>query len=282
MIRTCSAACLALAFAAPAMAQLAAAPGEAATPDPNANSVTIGVGVGVIPRYDGSDDYYLTPIGGARGELGGVSFSILGLTALVDVVPYKALTGGKLVFGPMAHLTVNRSDLRRSRDGRIAALGTIKPAVELGAHVGYQWTGVVTSDYDVLSLDVALNHDVTNIHNSTVVTPSITYGTPLSKRVLVGLTVSADYVGNNYARTYFGVTSAGSLASGYPVYTPGSGFEDVSAGLLTGYALSGDLRHGFMVFAAGNYSRLLGGFARSPIVRNPNQLIGAVGLTYTF
>jgi outer membrane scaffolding protein for murein synthesis (MipA/OmpV family) len=110
----------------------------------------------------------------------------------------------------------------------------------------------------------------------------VSYGTPLSKRVFVGLTVSADYVGDGYARTYFGITPAQSLASGYPAYTSTAGFLDVSAGMLAGYSLSGDLRHGFMLFAAGNYSRLLGQFARSPIVRDKNQLIGAVGVAYTF
>ena len=57
------------------------------TTDPNANSVTIGVGVGAIARYNGSADYYLTPIGGARGELGGISFSIIGLSAFTDFIP---------------------------------------------------------------------------------------------------------------------------------------------------------------------------------------------------
>lgn len=286
MIRFMAAALLATTLVAPAMAQEAAqvsdASGSAADTDPNADTVTVGVGVGVIPRYDGASDYYVTPIGGARGKLGGIGFSIVGLTAFTDIVPAKAMTGGKFVFGPMAHLTLNRSDLRRNRDGRIAALGTIKPAVEAGAHVGYQWTGVITSDYDVLALDVAVTHDVTGIHNSTVVTPSVSYGTPLSKRVFVGLTVSADYVGDGYARTYYAVTPAQSAASGFSTYSLGAGFNSASAGLLAGYALSGDLRRGFMVFAAGNYSRLLGETARSPVVRDPNQFIGAIGLAYTF
>lgn len=277
-------------LSAPAMAQDAGSyPGRdtrASDPqpaaDPNANTVTVGVGVGVIPRYDGSDDYYVTPIGGARGKLGGIGFSIVGLTAFTDFVPATSSTGGKFVLGPIAHLTLNRSDLRRNRDGRIAALGTIKPAVEVGAHAGYEWTGVITSDFDILSLDVAVSHDVTGIHKSFVVSPSISYGTPLSKRIFVGLTVSADYVGGDYARTYYGVTPAQAAASGFPAYTLGAGFNSVNGGLLAGYSLSGDLRKGFTLFAAGNYSRLVGDTARSPLVRDKNQLIGAVGIAYTF
>jgi outer membrane protein len=281
MLGAASAGLLSGLIAVPAMAQDNRS-SETTQTDPNANTVTIGVGVGVIPRYDGADDYYLTPIGGARGKLGGVGFSIIGLTAFTDFVPATAMTGGKFVFGPMAHLTLNRSDLRRNRDGRIAALGTIKPAVEVGVHAGYEWTGVITSDYDVLSLDVAVSHDVTSIHKSYVVSPSISYGTPLSKRIFVGLTISADYVGGDYARTYYGITPAQSAASGFPVYTLGEGFNSANAGLIAGYSLSGDLRRGFTLFAAGNYSRLLGETARSPVVRDKNQLIGAVGIAYTF
>lgn len=283
MIRTLSAATLALVLSAPALAQDENASIEKPTmSDVSRDSLTIGVGAAIIPRYDGSNQYYVTPIGGLRGKVSGVSFNVIGLSAFADVIPASAPTGGKFVFGPMGHLTLNRTNLRRSRDGRIALLGDLKPAFELGAHAGYQWTGVITSDYDVLSVDVAVSHDITDIHNSYVVTPSINYGTPLSKRTFVGLTLAADYTGGGYARTYYGVTPAQSARSGFPTYTLGAGFNSVSAGLIGAYSLSGDLRRGWAVFAAGNYWRLVGETARSPVVRDTSQLIGALGVAYTF
>lgn len=282
MIKALSAALLATALSAPAIAQDAAPEKAADAKGANDDSLLVAVGAAILPSYDGSNQYIISPIGAVRGKVSGIGFSTVGLGAYVDIVPSTGPTGGKFVFGPMGHLTLNRSRLRRNRDGQVALLGEIKPAVELGAHAGYQWTGVITSDYDVLSLDVAVSHDVTNIHNSFIVTPSINYGTPLSTRTFVGLTVSAEYVGGGYARTYYGVTPAQSVRSGFPAYAPGDGFNNISAGIIAAYSLSGDLRRGFAVFAAGNYSRLLGEYARSPVVRDPTQLIGALGIAYNF
>lgn len=279
MIKPLSVLACAMMLSAPAMAQSADEPPSTSDKAADHDTVTVGIGAAVIPRYDGSRFYLVTPVAGARGKISGINFSLIAVNFSADVIPSKAQTGGKLVFGPMAHLTLNRSSLRQSR---IALLGDIKPALEAGLHVGYQQTGVITSKYDVLTFDLAVSHDVTGIHDSIVVTPQVTYATPLSKRMLVALNVAADYVGGGYARTYYGVTPAQSAISGFPTYDIGAGFNNVSAGFLAGYSLSGDLRHGFSVFAAGNYSRFLPETRRSPLVHADEQLIGAVGLAYTF
>lgn len=279
MIKTLSAVACALVLSAPAVAQSADEPVTNDGPMVYHDSITLGVGAAVIPRYDGSRFYYVTPIGGVRGSVSGINFSIIATNLSADIIRPQSRTGGKLVFGPMAHLTLNRSSLRQSR---ISLLGDIKPALEAGLHVGYQQTGVITSKYDVLTLDVAVSHDVTDIHNSIVVTPSITYATPLSKRMLVALNVAADYVGAGYAQTYYGVTPAQSAISGFPTFNIGAGFNNISGGILAGYSLSGDLRHGFSVFAAGNYSRFMPETRRSPLVHADEQLIGALGIAYTF
>lgn len=285
MIKTSSLAVLALVLSVPAMAQNAdegVATGPAETSSDSykpKDTLTLGIGAAVLPRYDGSKFYLVTPIAGARGRVSGITFSILAVNASVDVIPQRTETGGKFVFGPMAHLTLNRSHLRQSR---ISLLGDIKPALEVGLHAGYQQTGVITSKYDVLSFDVAVSHDVTGIHDSVVVTPQITYLTPLSKRALVALNVQADYVGSGYAQTYYGVTPVQSAVSGFPTYDIGAGVNNISGGFLAGYSLSGDLRRGWMVFAAGNYSHFMPETRRSPLVHADQQLIGALGIAYTF
>lgn len=279
MIKTVSVLALAMALSAPAMAEGADDPLPAGEKSANHDTVTIGIGAAVIPRYDGSRFYLVTPIAGARGKVSGINFSLIAVNFAADVIPSNAPTGGKFVFGPMAHLTLNRSSLRQSR---ISLLGDIKPALEVGLHAGYQQTGVITSQYDVLTFDVAVSHDVTGIHDSVVVTPQITYATPLSKRMLVALNVAADYVGSGYAQTYYGVTPAQSAISGFPAYNIGAGFNNVSAGFLAGYSLSGDLRRGFAVFAAGNYSRFLPETRHSPLVHTDEQMVGALGIAYTF
>jgi MipA family protein len=257
-------------------ALLLASPALAQDADPNRDTMTIGVGGAVLPRYEGSGDYKLTPAAAIRGKVSGISFITQGTALFVDIVSSTNGPGTSLNLGPMAHVTLNRSSLKTTRDPQIVALGRIPVAVEVGGHVGVTRTGLITSHYDSLNVDLAISHDVTGIHDSLIVTPSITYGTPLSRKAYVGAYASADHVGSGYARTYFGVTPAQALASGLPVDAPKAGFK---AGNVS---LTGDLLGGLSVFAIGNYSRLLGEFSRSPVVRERNQWFGGLGLAYTF
>jgi MipA family protein len=263
-------------------ATAASTPALAQDADTGRDTITVGGGAAVVSRYEGADDYRIVPAGAIRGKVSGISFITLGTALLVDLIPSGDGPGTNFSLGPMAHLTLNRSSIKGTRDPQIAALGRIPVALEIGGHAGITRTGLITSDYDSLNLDVAVSHDVTGIHNSLIVTPSITYGTPLSRKVYVGLTASANHVGSGYARTYFGVTPTQSLASGLPAYALGNGFKDVNFGVLGNLSLTGDLRRGLSVFAIGNYSKLIGDFGRSPVVREPNQWFGALGLAYTF
>ena len=262
-------------FASPALAQ--EEPRER-VPD----SFTAGIGAANIPRYEGADDNVFVPAVAVRGSVSGITFSTLGTALFVDLVPSYTGTGTKFVAGPMAHVTFNRTSAKRTRDPQIVALGKIDTAIEIGGHIGISRTGVITSDFDTFTVDVAVSNDVTGTHGSLIVTPSINYGTPLSEKIYVGMSIAANHVGGGYARTYFGVTPLQSLSSGLPTTTPSGGFKDINFGLLTNMSLTGDLRGGLSVFAIGNYERLLGDFARSPVVRSRNQWFGGVGLAYTF
>jgi MipA family protein len=263
---------------------MAASPASAqdAASDSARDTITVGVGAAAVPRYEGSDAYRTVPAAAIRGKVSGIAFVTLGTAAFVDLIPSAEGPGTHFSFGPMAHLTLNRSGLKGTRDAQVVALGRIPVALEVGGHAGITRTGLITSDYDSLNFDIAVSHDVTGIHDSLIVTPSITYGTPLSRKTYIGLTASANHVGSGYARTYFGVTPAQSLASGLTVYSPGDGFKDVNLGAFATQSLTGDLRHGLALFAIGNYSKLLGDFGRAPVVRDRAQLFGAIGLAYTF
>lgn len=249
---------------------------------PPRDSVTIGVGAASIPRFEGASDNTIIPAAAIRGKVSGISFSTVGTGLYVDLVPARAVTGIDFILGPVAHVTLNRTSRKRTRDPQINALGKLDVAVELGGNVGISRTGVLTSDFDTLSFDVAVTHDVTGTHNSLIVTPTFAYAMPLSKTLYIGASVSANYVGKGYGRTYFGVGAAQNLASALPVYDPGSGIKDINFGLLSNVSLLGDLRRGLSLFALGNYARLLGDFGRSPIVRDRGQWFGSVGLAYTF
>lgn len=284
-----AAALICLAAAAPAYAQTGAA--DAATSvddpalDPDRDTVTIGVGGVYLPDYEGSDDYRLIPGAAIRGKVSGFTFFSRGLSLYLDLVPEPAGESVDFSVGPVVAGRLTRNSLKSIDEPAVRALGKIDTAIELGGFVGIAKTGVITSDFDTLSARVSYQRDVADAHDSYIITPAIEYGTPLSTRTYVGVSASADYVGDNYAQTYFGVTPGQALASGYPTFSPDGGFKSVNFTLLGAQSLSGDLRRGLALFVLGGYSKLLGDFKRSPLVAisgDSNQYFAAIGIGYTF
>ena len=270
---------LPLLAASPALAQDSA---EEGWPD-DPNSLTIGLGGAYIPSYEGSDDYILTPIGLAFGKVAGFGFATRGTALYVDLIPDKPDAPVAFDFGPLANVRMDRAN--RIKDPRVRALGELDTAIELGAWAGLRKNGVLHK-YDSIGVRVAWQKDVTDTHDSSVVTPAIEYSSPLSTRTLASFSLQAEHVGNGYARTYFSVTPAGALASGLPAYSADGGWKSWRATLLLGQALTGDLRNPKLsMFGGVGYSRLLGDFARSPIVRvagDRDQYFATLGLAYTF
>lgn len=247
------------------------------------DTLTIGAGVARVPSYEGSDTSRWIPAGAARGSVSGFDFATRGTKLYVDLARGKPGPGYDFQLGPVVSVNLDRSS--GIDDVRVEALGKRKVALELGGYVGFGRTGVLTSDYDTLSASVSYVRDVTNIHDSYVITPEISYGTPLSRKAFVGVSASAIYAGGGYARTYFSVDAPGALRSGLPVFNARRGWKNYSVSGLASYALTGDLLGGLSLVAGGSYSRLLNDFAASPVTRvagDRNQWFGTVGLAYTF
>lgn len=246
--------------------------------------VTIGVGAVNTPDYEGSADNFWTPGAVVVGTLGGYDFFTRGKQLYVDLARDRPGVGSNLELGVIAGVRNDRTgDLRNET---VDALGNIDWAYEAGGFVGFSRTGVITSDYDTLTARIAFVHDVAGTYDSYVVTPQINYTTPLSRATLVSASVSADYVGKGYGRTYFGVTPAGALASGLPVYdVDDAGWSRFNLSFFAVQSLTGDLTRGLGIGAGVLYGRLLGNYRDSPVVRgqgDADQWNYAVGLTYTF
>ena len=254
-------------------------------PDINADRILIGIGIASVPSYEGSDNNNFIPAAAVQGQYKGFAFNTRGTQLYVDAV--RNQPGQTLDFqaGPIISLNLNRRTKSGIDDRQVEALGKRKLAVELGGFVGVGKTGIITSAYDTLSVKVAYIHDVTNVHDSYVVTPIINYGTPLSRKTYVGLSGSASYAGRGYAQTYFGVDPAGSLRSGLPVFYADKGWKNYSISALGIYSLTGDLTGGLSAVGGISYSRLLNDFADSPVTSiagSRNQWFYGLGLAYTF
>lgn len=277
-----SVAIMTFAAAPNAFAQDAAARDATEVPE-NDDSLTIGAGAAYVPSYQGSDDYNVIPGAALRGKISGHNFYTRGSSFYFDLIPEKPDNSLDLSFGPVVGARFQRT--RRIKDDQVEALGKLDTAIEVGAFAGIAKTGLITSDYDTLSFRVSYVRDVANTHDSYILTPAIEYGTPLSPAIYVGIGASADYVGNGYASTYYSVTPAGTAASGLSTFDADKGWKNITSTLFASYSLSGDLRKGWALFAAGSYSKMLGDFKRSPLVSeagDANQWFGAFGVGYTF
>lgn len=253
--------------------------GEGLAPD----RISVAAGAAITSDYDGSDHYSLAPVAGATARLHGHLVAWHGNSLGVDLVPEYRKQRFKFIFAPYLDLNTDRT--ARPRDPIMKLLPRRKLALEGGAAIGFSQTGAWLSPSDRLTVQVAATHDLGTVSRSYLVSPSVTYMVPLSKAVLVSASGSFDVVGAGYARTYFGIDHAASVASGLPTYAPGGGIKSASFGLDGLVSLRGDLRRGFAVGGLINYERLLGDFAGSPIVAmrgNPNQFSAALGLAYTF
>lgn len=268
-------------FILPAAAQAQAPLGP---PAPDRNSLTLGFGGGIAPEYEGSGDYGFQPGGVVQGKVDGFDFQVRGPNLYVDLVRDGPDSRWNVIAGPVAQVRLDRTSRRDLDDPRVALLGTRETAVELGGYVGIGKKGFLIPPAS-LTFDLAFVHDVAGAHDSFVLTPGVALSSPVTQRTFARIGVSADYVGNGYGRTYFDVpamVTPGAL----PAYaTRGGGFKSLGSTLLLTHDLGGEPRKGWGVFALGGYKRLLGQYARSPIVReagDANQFLAVAGIAYSF
>jgi MipA family protein len=250
------------------------------------NYISVAAGVLSSPDYSGSDDRRLLPGFYVRGRYDGYSFSTRGTNLQVDLIRQRRGQKTDFKFGPIISLRADRTG--SVKDPQVEALGKRKLAVEAGLFAGITQTGVITSAHDQVGLRVVALKDVSGRHGSWAASPTIDYGTPLSKRAFIGVSASMNFYGKGFGRYYYDIDPLGSAASGLPVYSRAgakAGAGKYSFGVAGAYALSGDLRKGFVLIGGAQYSRMMSRFADSPIVAqagNPNQWLFGGGLAYQF
>ena len=294
----------ALAVASPAWAQdQATLPAPAATPPPlrqlqpsyqeqerepsvySGDYLSLGVGAVISPSYTGSDDYVLSPIPIVSGSYGGVQFSPRGAGLSIDFLPDSA-DGIGVALGVTGRLRSDRA--KQIEDDVVESLGELDRAVEIGPMVGVSTNGAL-NPYDTISAGLALGWDVAGAHEGWVLEPSVTYRTPVSRALLVSLTLSAEYAQAKVIDYYFRVTPAQSVATGgeLPAFEPdGAGFNKAGGTLLLAYDLGGNLADGGLgLVGILGYSRVLGDAKRSPLTSvrgSDHQLFAGLGIGYTF
>jgi outer membrane protein len=261
---------LSLAFLAPATAQdRSPSPSDEASDkareDKPPRRYRVGLGAQLVPSFPGADDVQFRPLVDVARARGDKPFDF---EAPDESFGFPLLRSGGLEIGPAASIEGSRKPSKLGAplpkvsttfEAGTFAQYAFSPAFRiraearkgLGGHDG--WTGTVGADY--------VTRDADNFLFS--IGPRLT----LSDR--------------RYRRAYFGVTPAGSAASGLPAFDPDGGLQAVggTAGLLT------QLTPHWGLYGYAKYDRLLGDAARSPVVRrlgSRDQLSGGLALTYTW
>jgi MipA family protein len=246
--------------------------------------LTVGIGAGYGPSYEGSDDYAFFPAPIAQGSVGGFDFGVRGPGLYVDLISDSTSTSTvKFLAGPLVRVRLDRNS--KIKDPVVDSLGRRDVAVELGATAGVSFSKILHA-YDTLTLFTDIQWDIAKAHRGRLISPGISYSTPLSPAIFTNFTVSATHVDGNYADTYFSIDTAGSIASGLPVFNADGGWKNYGVSLLGGYDFSGDARDGgWGMFGLVSYSRLTGDARRSPVTSirgDASQWFLATGVSYTF
>jgi outer membrane scaffolding protein for murein synthesis (MipA/OmpV family) len=270
-------------FALLASTSALAQTGQEPLPDPNdqSNTFSIGAGVGFVPDYEGSDDYEMIPVAGIRGRVSGFNFYTRGTYLYVDLIR-RGDNALEFDFGPIVGARLNRTG--KVKDDAVDALPERDTAFEVGGYAGITYHGL-TNPYDSLGFHVDVMTDVGGAHGSTLITPTIDFGTPLSRTTYVGVSASAEWAGDGYADYYYSIGPNGSLASGLPQFDADGGFKHWRLALFANQSISGDLTNGWSIFGIGAYTHLSGDFKDAPIVDlrgSASQWFGALGVAYTF
>lgn len=226
---------------------------------------TIGLGAALVPDYDGSSSYVVRPSLTGRLSFGGIGVDLRGTGLRADVLP------GRIAAGPVFNYRFGRSD--DVENAQVAALAPIDGAFEIGAFVSVPLDERFAITAEVLG-------DVSGAHSGLLATLSADWRQAVTDRFRVFASASVTAMDDSFAQTYYGVTAAGSAASGLPVYTPGGGIR--SAGLTLGGSF--DITPRASVTATVGYQELMGSAADSPVVQvgSTGQVVATLGLGWRF
>lgn len=223
-----------------------------------------GGGVVVAPRFEGSNRYQamafpiIAPAGFGSGD------SVVQVRG-ADDVRFRLLKLQGFEFGALAGYRMGRES---SDSVKLARFADIDGGLILGGFAGYRMGNTL--------LSVSYHRQVSGEDTGGVVRLMAEQTMRIDKGTKLVASIGTNIADKDYMQTYFGVTAA--QAGPVPVYSASSGFKDVFAGLTATF----ELDRQWTFYLAGQYSRLVGDAADSPIIDTSNQFYGGAGLTFKF
>ena len=281
----------AIAFAAPIAAQetnveepIPAGPPETVF---DGDFLSVGIGVGYNASYSGSDDYAVNVLPIVQASVAGIKINPRPAGLAIDFIPDPD-EGIGFSAGPLIRLRNDRTDAEDIKDEVVAAYGELDRAVELGGSVGVKFPKVL-NPYDSFSVNLDAAWDVAGAHGGMYWSPSVTYFTPLSRATAASLSLSANFIDDDFADYYYSVPAVNTLLPSddfLPGFQAEGGMQSYGVNLLLAHDLSGDVTDGgFSLVGIGGWSKLVNDAADTPFTSvrgNNDQYFVALGVGYTF
>lgn len=231
-------------------------------------------GIAVIaPKYEGSKSYKAVgfPIAIPHSASGAETSSFGSRIRFkgIDDIRLNLLGVDGFEVGPVAGYRGGRN---QSDGTLLGGLGDVDGGLVLGAYGAYTTNG--------FTFDASYADQLTGDNTGSQLKLGASTMIAITQGVDVKAGIGTTYSSNKYMDTFFGVSSAQSLAStaSLAAYDPGAGFKDVNFSLSSDIALTPK----WTMKLGGKYSRLIGDAADSPVIETKNQLSGSFGLLYKF
>lgn len=238
-----------------------AAAGLAETGDKDSR-LSLGVAMAVAPEFEGSKDYEFHVLPVLEYDQG---FFFL---STVDGAGLRVLNGPALQAGPLVKYRAGRD---QDDSDSLKGMGDVDGGAEAGLFANWQIS-------EPVGLKLEIMHGLGKAKGFTA-DLGLDYSTGLTENLSLGLGLETRYADSDYNREYFGVSERQSLKSGYKAYNPGGGIKHVAAKASLAYDMTDSLQLG--VF--GEYKRLTGPAADSPLVKkgSANQFTSGMAFTWS-
>ena len=140
------------------------------------------------------------------------------------------------------------------------------------ANVLFEW------EIDDISIDARFEQQFTGEDTGFQVHIGLGYIVRFGEKIMVKPSVTTTYASSDYVEEYFSISQSQSSRSGLSVYDTNSGFKLFGFHIISIYSLN---RH-WGVQAMASYDRLVGDTADSPVVKDENQYLLGLNLSYIF
>lgn len=222
--------------------------------------VVVGGGAAFKPKYEGSDEYEVSPVPFVSAEF----FDMVTIDPTgIDVKVYET--------DPIQLDVKVGYDTGRDEDDsdNLRGMGD----VDFGVTVG----GKVTYEIGPVDLFVALDKTISG-SDGLLVEAGAAVKAPISEHLILGAEASATFADENYMDSYFGVTAAQSSRSGHREYNPGAGIKSAGLTASATYLINAS----WAIRVQQSVDILLGDAADSPIVQEKLQSSSMLVVGYRF